>query len=114
MTTKRRLSASLDASLLDAAEQAVRSGAAPSVSAWVSQAFERQIAHDQRMSAMQEFVADFEKEFGEITHQEIAEVTKRTRSKAVIVRGGKRLVPKEVPPSRTLTGSSPEAKRRVA
>jgi hypothetical protein len=72
MSTKRRLSASIDAELLDAAEAAVSAGTVPSVSAWVNEAFRRKIAHEQRLAAMDEFLRTYEDEFGTITEAEMA------------------------------------------
>lgn len=86
MTTKRRLSASIDAELMAAAEGAVERGAAPSVSSWVNEAFRRQIEHDRRLAAMDAFLAAFEAEFGEITDADIARATKLTRANATVVR----------------------------
>ncbi len=82
MNGKRRLSASIDANLMAAAEDAVRRGDAGSVSAWVNRALQLQISHDQRLAALDEFVAAYEKEFGEITDLEIVDATKRTRANA--------------------------------
>ena len=86
MSSKRRLSASIDADLMAAAEAAVQRGAASSVSAWVNEAFRRQLEHDRRLAAMDVFLATFEAEFGEITDEDIAAATKRTRADATVVR----------------------------
>lgn len=61
---KRRLSASIDEELLDAAEAAVRDGRAPSVSALVEEAITRQLEHTKRMQAMEHYVEAFEEEYG--------------------------------------------------
>lgn len=86
MNNKRRLSATIDAELMAAAEQAVERGAASSVSSWVNQAFRRQIEHDRRLASMDAFLAAFEAEFGEITDADIATATRRTRATATVVR----------------------------
>jgi hypothetical protein len=83
---KRRLSASIDAHLLFEAEQAVEAGRAATVSAWVNEAFQQKIDHDQRLLAMDRFLADFEAEFGPISEEDIENATLRTRSAAVVVR----------------------------
>lgn len=88
MSAKRRLSASIDADLMAAAEEVVKRGAAPSVSSWVNEAFRRQLEHDRRLAAMDEFLVAFEAEFGEITDEDIALATKRTRANATVVRSG--------------------------
>ena len=86
MTTKQRLSASLEPHLMTAAETAVREGRARSVSAWVSEAIQRQIDHEHRMAALDEFVKTYGAEHGEITQAEIEEVTRSTRASAIVVR----------------------------
>jgi Arc/MetJ family transcription regulator len=86
MSTKRRLSASIDEDLLAGAEEAVRNGSASSVSAWVNAAFRRQLEHERRMLAMAEFLVEFEAEFGEITDADIAAASKQASSIAVVVR----------------------------
>jgi hypothetical protein len=42
--------------------------------------------HDRRMAALDAFLAAFEAEHGEITEDEIAEATRRTRARATVVR----------------------------
>jgi hypothetical protein len=58
------------------------------VSAWVNEAFRRQVDHDRRTVAMDEYLAAYESEFGEISAAEIVEATKRSRATAKIVRSG--------------------------
>jgi hypothetical protein len=87
MTTKERLSATVDADLLAAAHRAVREGRAESVSAWVTDALRRQVEHDRRMAALDAFLAEYEAEHGVITEAEMAEAERRLRSRAVVVRG---------------------------
>jgi hypothetical protein len=84
---KLRLSASVDASLLAAAERAVAEGRAENVSAWVNAAMRRQVEHDLRMRALGDFVAAYESKHGVITDAEIAAATRRARARAVVVRG---------------------------
>lgn len=88
MSTKDRLSASVDEELIAAAHEAVAAGRAPSVSAWVNDALTRQLAHDRRMAALADFVREYETEHGEITDAEISEATRQSRARAVVVRGG--------------------------
>ena len=87
MSAKERLSASVDADLVAAAQEAVAQGRAESVSAWVNEALRLKLAHDRRLRALDEFVAAFEAEHGEITEAEMNEATRRARGRAVIVRG---------------------------
>jgi hypothetical protein len=85
--TRERLSATIEAELLDAGRAAVAAGEAESLSAWVNSALRRQADHDRRLRAMAEAVAAYEAEFGEITEEEIAETRRRLRARAVVVRG---------------------------
>lgn len=87
MSTKQRLSASVDAEVLEAAEAAVSAGRAANVSTWVNEALHRQIAHDRRMSALDAFIEAYESEHGAITEVEIHDATRRARARATVVRG---------------------------
>ncbi len=87
MSPKERLSASVDADLVAVAQEAVAQGRAESVSAWVNEALRLKVAHDRRLRALDEFVAAFEAEHGEITEAEMSEATRRARGHAVVVRG---------------------------
>lgn len=90
MSEKERLSASVDAELLDAARAAVAAGRAPSVSAWVNEALARQAEHDRRLAALDTFLARYEHEHGEITDDEIRAASRSARTRAVVVRGRRR------------------------
>ena len=87
MSAKERLSASVDADLVAVAQEAVAQGRADSVSAWVNEALRLRVAHDRRLRALDEFVAAFEAEHGEITEAEMSEAARRARGRAVVVRG---------------------------
>ena len=87
MSVKERLSASVDADLVAVAQEAVAAGQAESVSAWVNEALRLKVAHDRRLRALDEFVAAFEAEHGEITEAEMSEAARRARGRAVVVRG---------------------------
>lgn len=84
---KQRLSASIDAELLEAAESAVARGEAPSVSAWVNDALRAKLEHERRLKAMAAFIEFVEAEEGEITPEEMEQAARRARSRAVVVRG---------------------------
>lgn len=86
MKGKARLSASVDSQLLAAGYSAVAEGHAESLSAWVNDALKLKADHDRRMAALDAFVAAFEAENGQITDDEVAEVTRRTRARATVVR----------------------------
>ncbi|MDA8070686.1 MAG: hypothetical protein M0Z40_18735 [Actinomycetota bacterium] len=86
MTGKQRLSASVDADLLRAAQSAVDEGRASTISAWVNDALRLKAEHDRRMQALDSFLAAYEAEHGAITESEIDDVVRRTRSRATVVR----------------------------
>jgi Arc/MetJ-type ribon-helix-helix transcriptional regulator len=87
MSTKERLSASVDAELIAVAQEAVSRGQAESVSAWVNDALRLKANNDRRLAALDEFLAAYEAEHGEITEQEMSDAARRARARAVIVRG---------------------------
>jgi Arc/MetJ-type ribon-helix-helix transcriptional regulator len=87
MTTKARISASVDADLADQAREAVARGDAPNLSAWVDDALRLKLAHDRRLAALQRLVDDFEVEHGVITEDEMASALRNMRARAVVVRG---------------------------
>jgi Arc/MetJ-type ribon-helix-helix transcriptional regulator len=87
MSLKRRLSASVDADLVAVAQEAVEQGETESLSAWVNDALRLKAAHDQRLRALDEFLAAYEAEHGEITEDEMREAARAARSRAVVVRG---------------------------
>jgi predicted Zn-dependent peptidase len=89
MNEKRRISASVDADVFAKAELAVANGFASSVSAWVNNAMVNQIAHEQRMAALDRYLEAYEAEFGEITPDDIVAATRRTRANSIVVRGSK-------------------------
>jgi Arc/MetJ-type ribon-helix-helix transcriptional regulator len=84
--TKLRLSATVEDDVLAAGRAAVADGRAESLSAWVNDALRRQAEHDRRMKALDEFLATYEAEHGEITDEEMREAARRARSRAVVVR----------------------------
>lgn len=85
--SKIRLSATVDADLIQAAEQAVRRGQASTVSAWLNDAMRLKLEHERRLKALAEFVAGYEAEHGEITPADIRAATRRARSRALVARG---------------------------
>lgn len=87
MNPKQRLSASVDADLLAAAQQAVAAGRAASLSAWVNDALRLKAEHERRLAALDEFLANYEAAHGQITDREIDEAVHRARGRAVVVRG---------------------------
>jgi Arc/MetJ-type ribon-helix-helix transcriptional regulator len=87
MTGKRRLSVTVDAELVEASQAAVAVGSAESVSAWVNEALRLKMEQDRRLRALDEFLAGYEAEHGEITDDEMAAAVRRARERAVVVRG---------------------------
>src|SRR5580698_122755 len=87
MSIKGRLSASVDADLMAAAQQAVTGGRAESISAWVNDALRLKADHDRRLQALDEFLAAYEAEHGEITDEEMRDAARRARERAIVVRG---------------------------
>ena len=86
MIGKRRLSVSVDAELLAAAEAAVERGEAPTLSAYVSVGIRNQLENDQRLRAGREFIRAHEAEHGEITEEESHRAMRSLQSRAVHVR----------------------------
>lgn len=89
MPDKQRISASVDADLVDAARRSVAAGEADTISSWVNQALRRQVDHQRRLRAMDEFLAAYEAEHGEITEQEMQDAARRARAGAIVVRSGR-------------------------
>jgi len=86
MSTRERLSASVEAELLAAGREAVAAGRASSLSAWVNEALRRQVDHDRGLAALDDFIAAYEAEHGVITDEEIQEATRAMRARAIVVR----------------------------
>jgi hypothetical protein len=88
MTTKARLSATVDADLIAASQAAVAAGEAESVSAWVNDALRLKIDHDRRLRGIDDYIAAYEAEHGEITAEEMDAAYRAARARAIVVRGG--------------------------
>lgn len=93
MSTKQRLSASVDADLIAAAADAVDRRRVVSVSAWVNDALRLKLAHDRRLDALAAFVAGYEREYGRITPEEMEQAARRGRARATPVHGAKATTP---------------------
>jgi Arc/MetJ-type ribon-helix-helix transcriptional regulator len=85
---KVRLSASVDADLVAAAEAAVAQGRLESVSAWVNEALRAKAEHDRRLENLGAFIAAYEAEHGAISAEEIRTATRRARTRVVDRRQG--------------------------
>ena len=86
MSRKRRLSASVDADLIEAAEEAVARGGAETLSAWVNDALRLKLGHDQRQEVLAAFIAEYEAEHGEIGEAEIRMASRRASARALRAR----------------------------
>jgi Arc/MetJ-type ribon-helix-helix transcriptional regulator len=87
MSAKQRLSASVDAELVAVAQEAVTQGHAESVSAWVNDALRLKADQDRRLRALDDFLAVYEAEHGQITEEEMRDSARRARERAIVVRG---------------------------
>jgi Arc/MetJ-type ribon-helix-helix transcriptional regulator len=87
MNSKQRLSASVDAELVAAAQEAVAKGQAESVSAWVNDALRLKADHDRRLRALDDFLDAYEAEHGEISEAEMRDAARSASGRAVVVRG---------------------------
>jgi hypothetical protein len=84
---RERLSASVEADLLEAGRMAVSEGSAENLSAWVNAALRLKAEHDRRMRALDAFISAYEAEHGVITDEEMHEASRRAHARAVVVRG---------------------------
>lgn len=82
MKKKERLSASVDAELVAAAERAVADGRASTLSAWVNDALQLKLEHDRKLEAMAAFIAAYEEQHGEIGADEMRLAARRAMSRA--------------------------------
>jgi Arc/MetJ-type ribon-helix-helix transcriptional regulator len=89
VTSKSRLSVTVDADLIAAVHGAVAAGAAVSMSAWVNDALRLKLDHDRRLRGIDDFIAAYEAEHGEITEEEMDAAVRSMRERAIVVRGGK-------------------------
>ena len=69
---KRRLTVTVDPELVEVGNRAVASGAADSLSAWVSIALADKARRDEQLARLQDGITDYEAEFGEITAEDRA------------------------------------------
>ena len=88
--TKRRITLTIDADLLDEASAAVSDGDASSVSAWVNEAMADKSEHRRRLKALGEAIADYESEFGPITDEQREAACLRASQQAIRVRARER------------------------
>ena len=84
---KARLTVTVDAELVAAANTAVERGSADSLSGWVNEALAAQAARDRKLAAMADAITAYEAQFGEITEAEMAAQHRADQAGAIVVRG---------------------------
>ncbi len=87
MAQKKRLSATVDADLIAAAERATKRGEATTVSAWVNEAMRLKLEHDRRLSSARALIAEFAKEDGPISESDREDALREAKRRAIPVRG---------------------------
>jgi hypothetical protein len=87
---KARVTVTVDRLLVQAGNEAVRSGLAESLSGWVNLALSERAAKEQRLRAMAEAIRAYEADFGEISAEELTLQERKDRAAAVVVRGTRR------------------------
>lgn len=87
MSTKERLTVTVDPEAVAAGNRAVESGRTSSLSAWVNAALVERAARDARLEALADAVAAYESEHGVISPAELVAVERSDREQAVVVRG---------------------------
>jgi Arc/MetJ-type ribon-helix-helix transcriptional regulator len=85
--SKERLTVTVDPHLVEAGNEAVSSGRAASLSAWVNLALAERAAKERRLRALAHAVALYETEFGLLTPEELAAQARADRASARVVRG---------------------------
>jgi hypothetical protein len=94
---KERVTVTVDRDLLDAANEAVASGRASSLSTWVNAAMAERAAKDRYLRALAAAIADYEAEFGTISEAELIAQQHEDRRTAIVVRDSRK---RTVRPSR--------------
>ena len=87
MSSKQRVTVTIDPELVAAGNQAVAAGTAASLSAWVNAALVERARRDEKLKELRAAIADYEQEFGEITTDEMVDQARADREDAVVVRG---------------------------
>ncbi|TMQ15454.1 MAG: hypothetical protein E6J90_00245 [Deltaproteobacteria bacterium] len=82
---KGRITVTVDRELVEAANKAVASGRASSLSTWVNAALAERAAHERRLRGIQQVLADYEAKFGVITEAELVAQQRADRRAAIVV-----------------------------
>lgn len=77
----------VDPTLIEAGNDAVAEGRAESLSAWVNAALAARVATERRLAALADAVAAYERQFGALSAQELADQSRADRGAAFVVRG---------------------------
>jgi Arc/MetJ-type ribon-helix-helix transcriptional regulator len=88
MTSKSRLSVTVDEDLIEAGQAAVAAGEAESISAWVNDALREKAERERKLRGLDEFIKAYEAEHGEITDEEMEAAYRSMKARAVVIRGG--------------------------
>jgi Arc/MetJ-type ribon-helix-helix transcriptional regulator len=80
------MTVTVDRALVDAANQAVASGRAPSISTWVNAALAERAAKERQLRAMAEAIAGYEAQFGAISEAELVSQQRDDRRTSIAVR----------------------------
>jgi hypothetical protein len=83
---KERVTVTVDRDLLEAANEAVASGRASSLSTWVNTAMADRAAKDRYLRALAEAVAGYEAEFGTISDAELIAQQREDGRRSIAVR----------------------------
>ena len=81
------MTVTVDPALIEAGNDAVAEGRAESLSAWVNAALAARVASERRLAALADAVAAYERQFGAISAQELADQSRADHGSAVVVRG---------------------------
>jgi Arc/MetJ-type ribon-helix-helix transcriptional regulator len=89
MSTKERLSVTVDADLIRAGHRIVEAGRAESLSAWVNTALRAELQRDEKLRAMDTAIAEYEAANGIITEADIVAAERSMQARTIHVRPGR-------------------------
>ena len=89
MSTKERLTVTVDPDFIEAGNDAVAEGRAESLSAWVNAALAERVAKERRLVALARAVTAYEERHGTISTQELADQARADRESAIVLRGNR-------------------------
>jgi hypothetical protein len=86
---KDRLTVTVDPEFIEAGNDAVAEGRAPSLSAWVNVALAERVVTERRLLALAQAVTAYEERFGVISAQELVDQARADRESAIVLRGNR-------------------------